>query len=114
MEEYVGEKSTLTDRINSLIFTSPVIRNSAEKYDFEALQELIDDLAEKLAAQSSTIVDLEKQTQDNIIQSLDTQRKQINSDLEEIARKIKALEDTASAEAIEQAQTRHSKIGTTT
>lgn len=92
LEQYIGEKSDLDEYVNDLIFQSPKIQNSVEKYEFSKIQTKIGDLKQKILQKSQSIESTEQATKTEIIEKAKVKEKQLKVGLKDINQRIAELE----------------------
>jgi len=110
LEQYIGEKSDLDKYVNDLIFQSPKIQNSVEKYEFSKTQAIIDDLEQKIQQKSHTIELIEQAIRTEIVEKVKIREKQLEVGLKDITQRIIELEKGLSGEKVKIAKDKQEDI----
>lgn len=100
LEHYIGERSDLDHYVNDLIFQSPKILNSIEKYDFSKSQSVSSDLEQQIQLKYKLIESIEHATRDEIIEKIKVKEKQLEAELKDITQRIAEIEKGLSAEKV--------------
>lgn len=110
LEQYIGEKSDLDEYVNDLIFQSPKIQNSVEKYEFSKIQAKIGDLKQKILQKSQSIESTEQATKTEIIEKAKVKEKQLKVGLKDIIQRIAELEKSLSSKKVKIAKGKQKAI----
>lgn len=111
LEQYIGAKSDLHQRIQDLIFESDAIKNSLLSFETEEGATLTHTLEEKLTKQSRTVEELESMTADEVSQAIARDRSTIGADLKDVEKRIEELGKFQTEEALENAEDRQQRLG---
>lgn len=111
LESYIGEKSDLYQRIRDLIFESDTIKNSMLSFEADEAADLTVTLEKKLTRQSTSITDLEVSTSDEVSDAIGRERKKIDTDLEDIQKRVEELAQLQTEEATKKAEERQERLG---
>lgn len=100
LEHYIGDRSDLDQYVNDLIFQSPKIQNSVEKYEFTKSQAVINDLEQEIKQKSKLIESMEQATRNEIVERAGVKEKQLEAELKDITQRIAELEKSLSGEKV--------------
>lgn len=110
LNEYLGQNSDLSMRINELIFSSVT---EVHRYDYENLSQTIAECEKQILDLSREIIRLEATTGQSIRNQLASEKKRIESELRDIERQIQDIEkdadDKAALKSAQDAQQRVSE-----
>lgn len=88
LETYIGDNSDLDSYVNSLIFESSAINNTVKSFEFDQIRAAID-LDKKLLESKNTLISkLESSTNEDAIQQVLNERKQLEADKIDIIARI--------------------------
>ena len=110
LEQYIGEKSDLDEYVNDLIFQSPKIQNSVEKYEFSKIQTKIGDLKQKILQKSQSIESTEQATKTEIVEKAKVKEKQLKVGLKDINQRIAELEKSLNSKKVKIAKGKQEAI----
>lgn len=110
LERYIGKRSNLDEYLNELIFQSPKIQNSVEKYEFSKTQMSIDDLRKKIQKKSESIELIEQATKTETVEKAKIKEKQSKAELEDITQRITELEKSLSDKKVKLAKRKQKAI----
>jgi len=110
LEKYVGSESDLDKYLASLIFNSPNIINSVEKYEYLNTKTYFKELLEKIEKKSSLIASIEKELSSNEIKDIEKNQKKYNLELEDITQRIDDFEKKQEEKQILIAKTKQDQI----
>lgn len=111
LEEYIGKKSDLDQRIRDLIFESPQIKDSILSFEFADSIEKVETLNEKISAKNQQIEKLEQKTSQTVERNIERTKKKIVADLKDIEKRIREVEKLQSKKDIEVAQKKQKELG---
>lgn len=111
LENYIGEKSDLHQRIKDLIFDSPQIKNTALSFDFDEVIVATEEHETKLSAKNRLIESLESKTNAENSKLIERDKTRVEADLKDIEKRVKELEKVQDKSDTEAAQKRQEKIG---
>ena len=100
LERYIGDRSDLDQYVNDLIFQSPKIQNSVEKYEHSKSQVVIGDLEQQIQSKSKLIESMEQSTRKEIVEKVSTKGKQLETELKDIIQRTTELEKSLSSEKV--------------
>lgn len=100
LERYIGDRSDLDQYVNDLIFQSPKIQNSVEKYEFSKSQSVIGDFELQIQTKSKLIEAMELATRNEIVEKASVREKQLETELKDINQRITELEKILSGEKV--------------
>lgn len=100
LERYIGDRSDLDKYVNDLIFQSPKIQNSVEKYEFSKIQETIGELQLKIHQKSCLIESLEQAIKPEVIEKSKIKEKRCEAGLKDVTQRIAELEKGLSNEKV--------------
>ena len=98
LEKYIGEDSDLDLYIERLIFESPQIKDSLLSYEFYEFKNIVNQLQEEINSINTRIISLEDNTKEDVIISLNTDKKQKEAEQKDIDSRIAALAKAQSTE----------------
>lgn len=101
LETYIDEQSDLNEYIHRLIFNSAAIKDTVDAFDFESLNARSKALQADLDAKNSAIVQLEQATTPSAEEAVAKAGKQAKAELDDIAKRLAALEAKLSKDKIE-------------
>lgn len=111
LEKYIGEKSDLHQRIKELIFDSPQIQNSLLSFEFYEAIAATEELDKKLSAKNRAVEELVQKTNTETNRAIEREQKKIDSDLQDIDKRIKEFEKVQSASVTEAAKKGQERLG---
>lgn len=111
LENYIGEKSDLHQRIKELIFDSAQVKNSTLSFDFDEAIVTTEELEKKMAAKNQTIEILEIKTSADKGRKIEKEKTRVDADLNDIDKRIKEVEKTQDKLDTEAAEKRQEKLG---
>ncbi|MFA5933420.1 MAG: hypothetical protein WC826_05135 [Microgenomates group bacterium] len=110
LERYIGDRSDLDQYVNNLIFQSPKIQNSVEKYEFSKSQTVISDLEQQIQTKSNLIESMEQTTRNEIVEKASIREKQLETELKDIIQRIVELEKSLSGEKVKIAKEKQEAV----
>lgn len=110
LEQYIGDKSDLDKYVNDLIFLSPKIQNSVEKYEFSKIQTTIEDLEQQIQQKSHSIELIEQAIRTEVVEKAKIKEKQLEAGLKDITQRITELEKSLSGEKVKIAKGKQEAI----
>ena len=110
LERHVEDPAHLEAYINSLIFESNEIKDTALVFDYENINEDAAALSEGIAIQNISIFSLEKETDPRIAAELEKEGKKLGTELSDVQKKIDELEKGLSQEKIKEAEAKQKQL----
>jgi energy-coupling factor transporter ATP-binding protein EcfA2 len=88
LEDYINDDSDLDDFVNSLIFDSPVIKDTEKSFEFEQLQSEIVLGQKSLKGKNSLVARLEESTSTINIQAVTADKKKVEAEIKDVANRV--------------------------
>jgi ABC-type lipoprotein export system ATPase subunit len=110
LEKHVEDPAHLETFINSLIFESSAIRDSALLFDYENISDEISGLSEQITVVNKGIFKLENETDTKTESDLVREAKKLDIELKDTERKISELAKRLSPERVREAQAKQKEL----
>ncbi len=88
LEEYISDDSDLDDYINSLIFDSPVIKDTEKSFEFEQLQSEITLSKKSIKQKNALIAKLEESTSATNTKSVLADKNKLEAEIKDISNRV--------------------------
>ena len=111
LENYIGEKSDLHQRIKELIFESTEVKNTSLSFDFNEAIVSTEEFEKKIVTKNQAVTSLETKTSSENGCVIEKRKIRIESDLKDIEKRIKEIEKFQDKSDTEAAQKRQEKLG---
>jgi len=112
LEHYIGADSDLDVHIKSLIFDSPQVKDTVISFEFDELLAGIDQIQENIIGKNKEVINLEKQTSEDVLQKINVDLKQKDAELKDVETRLNELEKALSPDKIQIAKDKQKKIAT--
>ncbi len=110
LEQHVEDPAHLEHYINNLIFESNEIRDSELLFDYQNINEEVDDLNELISTSNSQIFSLEIKTDIKITSQFNKDIKKLEIELKDVEKKVKELSKGLSPEKVEAAEKKQKQL----
>lgn len=110
LEKHIEDPGHLETYINNLIFDSNEIRDSELLFDYQNINDEVEDINKKIRSNNKVIFNLEIETDSKIEDDLQKESKKISTDLKDTEKKIEDLAKNLSPEKIKEAETKQKQL----